>query len=817
MKIASFFINDIVAHTGGTLKHYHNNALVQDIVYDTRSFFVPHSALFVALNTGKRNGHTYITEAYRKGIRNFLVDEDITLPGEEVNIIKVPHVLKALQQWAAVHRQSFNSPVVAITGSNGKTTLKEWLNTILSPFYRLVRSPRSFNSQLGVPLSLLQLDNTFKLAIIEVGISKPGEMNALAHMVRPDIAVLTNVEQAHAVNFLDKKQHIAEKLLLARYAQVLIYCADDAEIHEQAGHLPCRKIAWGFYAGDHRFHTDNNRLEYEVRGQKTIFDLKVYDKGSVQNICHAITTSFALGIEPEKIKEGIGETHPVEMRFELKEGVNNCKILNDTYSLDYYSFQLAVEYVGRNAGELKRTVILSDFPEVLSGKGPFYREVGKFLTESGIEKVVGIGENIGLIQGYFKGRFDWYDDVEEFLKQASVNTFSDELILVKGGRESHFEKIVSFFEARRHATYLKVDLAAIQHNLNEYQSMVKPGTRTMVMVKALAYGSGSREISHLLEFNKVDYLAVAYPDEGVELRKSGVRLPIMIMNADEATFNQLSAYNLQPEIFNFHQFHLFLSFLQEQGKNAFPIHLKLDTGMHRLGFGPNEIQELGHLLVQHKKLLKVESIFTHLSSADVPAHDAWTLEQIDLFEKMSQQVMMVLEAPPLRHVLNSPGIERFPQYSFDMVRLGIGLHGIAAETQVQKKLLPVHTLVSRISHIEVLHEGDTVGYGRKGVIKGNRTIAVVPIGYADGYFRWYGNGKGKMLVNGQLAPVVGNVCMDMTMVDITDIPHTQIGDEVIVFGEDLPVTQVATWADTIPYELLTSVSTRVKRIYVDNV
>lgn len=817
MRIASFFINDIVAHTGGTLKHYHNNALVQDLVYDTRSFFVAHSALFIALNTGKRNGHAYVAEAYRKGIRNFLVDEDIVIDDEEVNIIRVPNVLKALQQWAAAHRQSFNSPVLAITGSNGKTILKEWLNTLLSPFYRIVRSPRSFNSQLGVPISLLQLENDARLAIIEVGISKPGEMDVLAQMVRPDIAVITNVEQAHAVNFTDRKQHVAEKLVLAQYAQVLVYCADNPEVHEQALKLSCQKISWGFYAGDQRFFNDNGWLSHEANGQRTVFDLHVYDKGSVQNICHAITASYALGIEPSRIKQGISSIHPVEMRFELKEGMNNCKILNDTYSLDYYSFQLAVEYVQRNAGELKRTVILSDFPEIQLGKGPFYREVGRFMTESGVQKVVGIGENIGLIQGYFKGVFEWYEDVDEFLQKASVGTFRDELILVKGSRESHFEKIVSFFDARLHSTYLKVDLAAIQHNLNEYQSMVKPGTKTMVMVKALAYGSGSREISHLLEFNKVDYLAVAYADEGVELRRSGVRLPIMVMNADEAAFNQLFAYDLQPEIFNFYQLDLLLNFLKEQNKTGFPVHIKFDTGMHRLGFKKDEIYALCKRLVAYRQYLRVESVFTHLSSSDVPAQDDYTLQQVSDFEFMYNEMVKVLGEEPLRHVLNSPGIERFPQYSFDMVRLGIGLHGIAADVQVQKKLQPVHTLVTRISHIQHLHESDTVGYGRRGVIKGDRTIATVPIGYADGYFRSLGNGKGKMYIKGQLAPTVGSVCMDMTMIDITDVPQTQVGDEVVVFGEELPVSLVASWADTIPYELLTSVSTRVKRIYIDNV
>lgn len=817
MKISSSFFNDITAQTGGSIYTYSHNAVIQYLVYDTRSLFVSNGSMFIALKSAKRNGHDFISDAYNKGIRNFLVDEDFKIPGDDINVIKVDNVLLALQRWAATHRSKIKYPVVAITGSNGKTTLKEWMNTIMSPFFSVSRSPRSFNSQLGVPLSLLQLEPYNKLAIIEAGISKPGEMDILGKIIKPDITVLTNVEQAHAVNFASKEDHVAEKLLLAKYSSVLVYCSDDAEIEKQASVLSCKKISWGFKTGQLRFYESNDQLILKNNEQEIHYDLQVFDKGSVQNLCHAIVCGMALGIEPHKLKAQIKEIEPVEMRFEFKEGVNNCQILNDTYSLDFYSFQLAVEYVCRNAGNLTKTIILSDFPEINSGKDGFYKQVASFLNSSGINKVIGIGKDIELIGKNFTGELILFTTTDELVLKLPLINFKDEIILIKGSRTSKFEKIVSFFDLKMHSTYLKVDLSAIQHNLNYYQSLVKPGTKTMVMVKALAYGSGSREISHLLEFNKVDYLAVAYADEGVELRKSGIGLPIMVMNADEASFGILLQYELQPEIYSFSQLEKFVSFLQKRNKGHYPVHIKLDSGMNRLGFKSTQLDKLIVVLKEHERLVKIDTIFSHLATADSDYHDSFTLQQINEFDLMSKKILEQINYPVLRHILNSPGIERFPQYAFDMVRLGIGLHGIATTEKAQQELVPVHTLVSCISHINEVNEGETVGYGRKGIVKGKRRIAVVPIGYADGYFRGFSNGVGKMLIHGKLAPVIGNVCMDMTMVDITDIEQTQLNDQVIIFGADLPVTEIATWINTIPYEILTSVSTRVKRVYVDNV
>lgn len=816
MKIAPHFINEIASKTEGRIAQYTNNGFVQFLVFDTRSLFVGESALFIAIKTNKRNGHDFIPEAYAKGIRNFLVDQDIVFNESDVNVIRVDNVMLALHKWAAKHRKTITAPVVAITGSNGKTTLKEWLNILLSDLFTISRSPKSFNSQLGVPLSVLQVEKVHKLALIEVGISMPGEMEPIAQWLKPDITILTNVEKAHAVNFRDKTQHVAEKLKLAEHSSVLVYSSNDPEIQSQALKLKVRKLSWGTHADDMQFQLKGKLLQLHYDKKMTEFNLNFDDPGSIQNCCHAIACTYALGIDPVLIIQNFEQIDPVEMRFELKDAINNCKIINDTYSLDFHSFQLAVEYVARNAGELSKTVILSDFPELNLGKREFYGNVAAVLNDAGVNKFIGIGSDIAIALNLFNGQSVHYSTMEDFLEHNKSFDYNNELILIKGSRTSKFEKLVSFFDLKVHSTYLKVDLSAIQHNLNYYQTLVKPGTKIMVMVKALAYGSGSREISHLLEFNRVDYLAVAYADEGIELRKSGIRLPVMVMNPDKSTFGLLHKYNLEPEVYNFTQLSHLAEFLTAKGISACKIHIKVDTGMNRLGFKTNELEQL-ILLLRSCKSIIVQSVFTHLSSADVPSEREFTLKQIQAFSQFANQLCSALAIQPLRHILNSPGIENFPEHANDMVRLGIGLHGIGTNQEINSRLQPVHSLITHISHINHLQAGDTVGYSRKGKVNSSKMIAVVPIGYADGYFRSFGNGRGKMLVNGILAPVIGNVCMDMTMLDITDIPQTQIGDRVVVFGESLPVTQVASWADTIPYELLTSVSTRVKRVYIDHV
>lgn len=817
MKIEAYNINEIAAIVNGKLVHYENNAIIQQVIYDTRTLFVAQGSVFIALSSSKRNGHHFIQDAYAKGIRNFIIDEEVDFHFEEANVIRVSNVLDALQVWAKHHRKSIKSPVIAITGSNGKTTLKEWLFQLLSPYFRISRSPRSFNSQLGVPLSVLQISTADKLAIIEVGISGPGEMEKLEQIVQPDICILTNVLEAHAVNFKSREQHITEKLKLAKNAGSLICCSDDVAIMEQAQFMDCRKLSWSNFAGDLRFSFNGKKLFFHHFNHDTEFDLHVFDKGSVQNISHAIVCAYSLGIKPDQIFDHVAEISPVEMRFELKEGINHCKLLNDTYSLDFHSFSLAIDYVNRNAGELKKTVILSDFPELNAPAETFYKQVAKLLNESNVNRLITVGNTIQEVKRHFSGSYTHYASIDEMIKAVSLMSFDNEFILIKGKRSSHFERIVEQLELKRHSTYLKVDLGAIQYNLNFYQSLVKPGTKTMVMVKALAYGSGSREISHLLQFNKVDYLAVAYADEGVELRKLGVRLPIMVMNAVENDFAQLIKYDLQPEVYNFSQLTALINFLVAREIHSFAVHIKFDTGMHRLGFRANEIKKLIQQIEHYRATIKIESVFSHLSCADDPAQDEFTIGQINAFTDITNDFCTALNIQPLRHILNSPGIERFPSYAFDMVRLGIGLHGIGVKSAIQSQLQPVHELVSRISHIQHLEPGEHVGYGRKGKVNVAKTIAVIPIGYADGYFRWFGNGVGKVLINGNLVPVIGNVCMDMTMVDITGIDNIKVGDEVIVFGKELPVSRVASWIQTIPYELLTSVSTRVKRVYVDNV
>ncbi len=816
MKIESYSINEITHSTGGVLIHYYNNSIVQQVIYDSRNLFVGGNSIFIALKTAKRNGHDFIEEAYQKGVRNFLVSEKPNFVLEEANFILVPDTLAALHSWASFHREKLQCPVIAITGSNGKTILKEWLFFLLSPYFRIVRSPRSFNSQIGVPLSLLQVSASDKLAIIEAGISCPGEMKTLEKMIKPDICIITNVLRAHANNFLDREQHINEKLILAKHASTIIYCADDQLLSNQIALLPGQKIHWSSKMADFSFSHETNKLIFYHLGFQTVFPVNVSDSGSIQNLSHAIACSFTLGIQPEKLILRVSEIAPVEMRFEMIEGVNNCKILNDTYSLDYHSFALAVDYVNRNAGELKKTVILSDFPELNLPEKAFYKKVSTLLNDAAIHRVVLITPQTLGLENTYNGKWVYFSDVELFLNSFHELKFENEFILIKGKRNARFEKITEAFELKKHATHLKVDLGAIQFNLNYYQSLLKPRTKTMVMVKALAYGSGSREISHLLQFNKVDYLAVAYADEGADLRRLGVSLPIMVMNCAESDYSQLVKYNLQPEIYNFSILDSILDYLKKQKLQNFAVHLKIDSGMHRLGFLPEQIDELIFKLKKCNYQLQIESVFSHLSGADDPSQDDFTRIQIQSFEGVAEKIKKQLNISPLMHILNSSGIERFPQHAFDMVRLGIGLHGIGVTQKVKNNLITVHEFVSRISHLQKVKKGEHIGYGRKGIAQNDLTVAVIPVGYADGYFRAYGNGVGKVLINQHLAPVIGNVCMDMIMVDVSEL-FVNVNDEVLIFGKNLPVTDVASWINTIPYELLTGVSVRVKRVYLENV
>ena len=814
----------------------HDNALIEHLLIDSRKLIFPQTSLFFALKGPRRDGHSYIDHLYEKGLRNFVVSDPVELSHlAEANILQVSDTLQALQALVAWHRKQFSIPVIGITGSNGKTIVKEWLNQLLEEQYEIIRSPKSYNSQIGVPLSVWPMNEQHELAIFEAGISQPGEMDRLEKIIQPTIGIFTNIGEAHSEGFVNSRQKVNEKLRLFTHVQTLIYCKDDPEINSGVAglwqHLPNNKrfeiFNWSLVT-DATLHVQQIKKE---QGQTTItavyqfqtisITIPFTDNASVENAIHCWCVLLHLQISQAVIESSMLHLGPVAMRLELKKGINNCSIINDSYSADLSSFNIALDFLSQQQQHEKRTVILSDILQSGRTEKDLYTEVARSLQQRHINRLIGIGDRISHHNNIFQTagipELAFYPSVEAFKKELEYRPvaipFKDETILLKGARIYELEQIDRLLEQKVHQTVLEIDLNAVVHNLKQFQQLLQPATRIMAMVKAFSYGSGSYEIANVLQFHKIDYLAVAYADEGVELRKAGINLPIMVMNPDESTFDVLVQYNLEPDLYSPGILLLFEDFVKKQGIQQFPVHIELETGMNRLGFSAAQLPVL--LQAISTPLFKVQSVFTHLAASEESQHDAFTQQQGDLYMQMVSQMQSVLSYPFIRHVCNTAGVIRHPKWHLDMVRLGIGLYGGDSSGESRLDLHEVSTLKSTIAQIKELQEGETVSYGRKGVITSNARIATVRIGYADGYPRKLGYGAGKMMVNGQLAPVVGTVCMDMTMIDITDISHVQEGDEVIVFGSSLPVKQVAHWAQTIPYELLAGVSQRVKRIYFE--
>jgi alanine racemase len=827
-----YFIENIASIIKGRMLLAHDNALIEHLLIDSRKLIFPQTSLFFALKGPRRDGHTYIDHLYQKGVRNFVVS-DLADTGRipEANVLLVSDTLQALQTLVASHRKQFTIPVIGITGSNGKTIVKEWLNQLLEERYTIIRSPKSYNSQIGVPLSVWPMNEQHDLAIFEAGISQPGEMDRLQKIIQPTMGIFTNIGEAHSEGFVNLRQKVNEKLRLFTHVDTLIYCKDDPEINRGVAGL------WQQLPNNKRFEifswsvvTDATLQVHSIakEGEKTIITARYQhetiaitipftDNASVENAIHCWCMLLHLQVPQAVIERSMLQLGPVAMRLELKKGINNCSIINDSYSADLSSFNIALDFLGQQQQHPKRTVILSDILQSGRSEKDLYTEVARSLQQRQINRLIGIGERIIHHQNIFQAagipELTFYATVEAFKKELIHVPFKDETILLKGARIFELEQIDRLLEQKVHQTMLEINLTAMVHNLKQFQQLLQPDTKIMAMVKAFSYGSGSYEIANVLQFQKVDYLAVAYADEGVELRKAGINLPIMVMNPDESTFDVLLQYNLEPDLYAPGILQLFEDFLKKQGIQQFPVHIELETGMNRLGFAAAELP----LLVQavRSPLLKVQSIFTHLAASEEAQHDAFTQQQGALFMQMADQLQAALPYKFIRHVCNTAGVVRHPQWHLDMVRLGIGLYGGDSSGVNRLDLREVSTLKSTIAQIKQLIEGETVSYGRKGVITRNARIATVRIGYADGYPRSLGHGKGKMLINGHLAPVIGTVCMDMTMIDITGIPHVQEGDEVIVFGNELPVKQVAHWAQTIPYELLAGVSQRVKRVYFE--
>ena len=794
------------------------NDIIHYLLFDSRKIEDPIHSLFFALE-GNRDGHSFITDAYKSGIRNFVVKKGNSLISAipDANFLEVEDVLSALQLLAAHHRAQFNYPVIAIAGSNGKTMVKDWLFQLLSPDYAIVRSPKSFNSQIGVALSLWQMTGDDNMAIIEAGISKPGEMESLQKMINPNIGILTNVKKAHFENFDSKFQKLQEKMKLFSKADLLIYSPQYVP-EEYAKTLENKTFTWGAEADcdlllkeSLRTNSGTQQLIATYKGETLQIEIPFQDEASIENamICWSFLLSF--GVDQQLIESRMRALTAVKMRLEMKNGINNCSIIDDSYSCDVSSLTIALDFLHQQNQHQKRTLILSDIPEIGNNKEKIYRRVAELLENKEIERLIGIGEQISDYSTLFKANSVFFPTTEAFLKQINEFNFQDETILIKGARKFSFESISKVLSLKVHETSLEINLNAVESNLKFYQKQLKAKTKLMVMVKAFSYGSGSFEIANLLQFNQVDYLAVAYADEGITLRNSGINLPIMVMSPDLLSLETLIEYRLEPEVFSFEQLRSFIHLLDKTYTLHYPIHIKLDSGMNRLGFNPEDLPVIVDLLKASDRI-KVASVFSHLAGSDESVHDDFTRKQIAVLSSFSKALSKELGYSFLTHIANSAAILRFPEAELDMVRLGIGLYGIQSYSKQKSNLETVATLKTVVSQVREIDEEDTVGYGRKGFLGTKGKIAIVKIGYADGYSRRFGNGVGKMLINDSLVPTIGNICMDMCMVDVSNL-NVKAGDEVIVFGENPRIEDLANAIDTISYELLTGISQRVKRIY----
>lgn len=813
-------IADIV---GGRLAGSGNNPEIRRLLTDSRQVIFPEQAAFFALPGRRHDGHRYVGDLYRKGVRCFVVSH--TKMAEhcpEADFILVDDTLKALQTLATHHRHLFSFPVIGITGSNGKTIVKEWLFQLLHPDYRIVRSPRSYNSQIGVPLSVWQIRSAHNMGIFEAGISTTGEMERIAPIIDCSIGIFTNIGEAHSEGFSNKEEKLRQKLRLFDKASTVVYCVDQQVVHQAMALLPARKFTWskeGLQADlsiIKEEKTGNRRTELEAlyRGQTLSTVVPFTDPASVENAIHCWSVLLLLGLDSSTIKERMLRLEPVAMRLELREGANGCVLINDSYNSDLTSLAIALHFMQQQSNGQRQTLILSDILQSGQSEAALYAEVSQLLQETGVNRFIGIGTAVEAIAAQAPPELECriFASTDAFLKEADKLDFQQEVILLKGARQFAFERIAARLSRKVHRTTLEVNLSALLHNLNAYHSLLKPGVKLMVMVKAAAYGSGSLEIARLLAFHKVDYLAVAYADEGVELRRGGIQLPILVLNPEEEAFENMLRYRLEPEVYSLAQIKQLIRYVPEQGPPLL-VHVKLDTGMRRLGFEPADLEELA-LLLQSYPQLRIQSVFSHLAASEASEHDDFTREQIRQFRAGYQMLVDRLGYHPLRHILNTSGISRFPDDQMDMTRLGIGLYGVDSHPEMQSRLKTVLTLKATISQIKNIEPGETVGYGRRGKLDYPAKIATISIGYADGLLRGAGNGRYKVLINGKPAPIVGNVCMDMCMVDISALDNIREGDEVIIFGENPPVQQLATAMQTIPYEVLTGISPRVRRVYL---
>lgn len=820
-RLSTVQVSSIV---NGTLLGDETEIIISAVSIDSRTIFDPEASLFFALKTERNDGHRYIADLVHLGVRAFVVSDyqEEFKQYSSCQFIVVANTLAALQDLAAWHRSQFDIPVIGITGSNGKTIVKEWLFELLQN-KSVLRSPKSYNSQVGVPLSVWNLNPAHELAIFEAGISKPGEMQKLGPIIRPTIGILTNIGESHQENFTSKQEKLDEKLRLFQSCKTLIVCKDQELVWQAMANykqqFKGKVISWSFIdaEADYFFRKtvaeNRSKIVTTVAGQKYEVELPFQDEASLENAGHCLALILSQGWADQSVLEQFGQLQPVAMRLEIKEGSHNSLLINDYYNSDIISLQIALSFLNNHARPpyQGKTVILSDIQQSGIADELLYAEVARLVQLNKVGRLVGIGQRISRHANLFAANSVFFESTDQFLEAVQPDQFSRECILLKGARDFHFERISSALQKKYHQTVLEIDLNAMIGNLNFFRSQIRRETKVMVMVKAFSYGSGMAEIARILQFHKVDYLAVAVADEGIELRQAGIELPIVVMNPEAHSFENMIEFRLEPNIYSDEIFDSFRKVLQQHAVVRYPVHLKLDTGMHRLGFDSAEkVQQLVKKLIGQEEMV-VRSVFSHLAGADEAVHDDFTRSQIQHFQQLSSIISENLPYKIIRHILNSAGIERFPEFQFEMVRLGIGLYGVSACGNAQVK--SISRLKTSISQIRTIDAYETVGYGRKGKVQKASKIAVLPIGYADGYDRGLSNGVGKVFVNGQAASVIGNICMDMCMIDVTGL-DVAVGDEVELMGEHIQVTDIANSIGTIPYEILTGISQRVKRIYL---
>lgn len=814
-----FKVKDIAKILDLKFKPTFGEDLIEYLLYDSRQIISADQSIFFAFKTKSNDGHKYIVDLIEKGVKYFVISDDsFSKKYTQQQFFLVQDVKKALQEIATAHRKKFDIPIIGITGSNGKTIVKEWLSQMLESKFELVKNPKSFNSQIGVPISVSRINSKHDLGIFEAGISTTGEMQNLEKILKPSIGIFTNIGSAHAAGFDDLSEKIKEKINLFKNCKTIIYCRDHAQIALALKEMEARKICWS-KSGEADLEIlseerkeSNTLLKLKYKDEIHPLELPVADEASIENLMHGILTALHLGVELPYIQDQLNQLEKIEMRLELLEAENNSLLINDSYNADLESLTAALQFMAVQQRLIQNVVILSDFLQIQEDKTAFYKKVGEIICRFDIDLIYAVGKDIIELDQFLSKDVKRYffSNTIDLKSHLNKNKLISSLILLKGARRFKFERLANQLIKKQHQAVLEINLTAASQNYDHFKNLLEEETKILCMVKASGYGSGGVEMARLLSNKNVDYLGVAYIDEGISLRNAGIDTPILVLNVDPSGFKKMVENNLEPEIYSLKQLKRLQAFLSLD--QSIDIHLKLDSGMHRLGFEDKDIETLTEILACDKRM-KVKSIFSHLAASEDEDQDAFSHQQVSTFESLFDKISKRISQTPFKHILNSAGILRFPQYQYEMVRLGIGLYGVEPVINEKTVLLSVMKLKANISQIKQLEAGDSIGYGRSGMAKGAMRIAIINIGYADGLLRKAGNGNYSVLINGHLAPTIGNICMDMSMIDISKISNVEEGDEVIIFGDKLPVHHLSKVLDTIPYEVFTNISNRVKRVY----